>query len=73
MGNPDFTAQARRAAATLIAEHELDSAPLNRDSLVTAMAVAWLEGYGAGSTEVMHIAERSFLNLKANLSELTAD
>lgn len=64
----DYTALATRAAANVIAEAGV-SVPVDSLELLTSLvAVAWLNGYGAGTTATMAEAEQAFRNLAADLA-----
>lgn len=68
---PALLARARRAAASLIAEHSLNTGALDANDLISICALGWLDGYGAGTISTMELVEATFKALGADLAHLS--
>lgn len=68
MSSIDWKARAEREAAAILDETmRPGSMPLSRDTLVSLLAVAWMQGTIYGSHETLAEAERGYTRLRAAL------
>ena len=63
----DWTRRAEREAAALLDAASGGMIPSRRDTLVSLLAVAWLQGVNLGCHETLAEAEQAFDRLKATL------
>ena len=63
----DWKARAEREAAALLEAASGGMIPSRRDTLVSLLAVAWLQGVSLGSHETLADAEQAFERLRAAL------